>query len=76
MKVFVDTFDQVQRNYVKDVDRRELLQAAIEGMMTKLDPYSSYISPEKWPASARRSTRNSAESASRFIRTGPAIRWS
>jgi carboxyl-terminal processing protease len=47
MKVFVDTFQQVERNYVKDVDRRELLQAAIEGMMTKLDPYSSYISPEE-----------------------------
>jgi carboxyl-terminal processing protease len=47
MKTFVDTFDQVERNYVKDVDRRELLQAAIEGMMSKLDPYSSYISPEE-----------------------------
>ncbi len=47
MKVFVDTFQQVERNYVKDVDRRELLQAAIEGMMSKLDPYSSYISPEE-----------------------------
>jgi carboxyl-terminal processing protease len=47
MKVFVDTFDQVQRNYVKDVDRRELLQAAIEGMMSRLDPYSSYISPDE-----------------------------
>src|SRR4051812_15694656 len=47
MKVFVDTFDQVERNYVKDVNRRELLQAAIEGMMTKLDPYSSYISPDE-----------------------------
>jgi carboxyl-terminal processing protease len=47
MKVFVDTFEQVERNYVKDVDRRELLQAAIEGMMSKLDPYSSYISPDE-----------------------------
>src|ERR1700691_765865 len=47
MKVFVDTFQQVERNYVKDVDRRELLQAAIEGMMSRLDPYSSYISPEE-----------------------------
>jgi carboxyl-terminal processing protease len=47
MKVFVDTFQQVERNYVKDVDRRELLQAAIEGMMSKLDPYSSYISPDE-----------------------------
>jgi carboxyl-terminal processing protease len=47
MKVFVDTFDQVERNYVKDVDRRELLQAAIEGMMSRLDPYSTYITPEE-----------------------------
>jgi carboxyl-terminal processing protease len=47
MKVFVDTFDQVERNYVKDVDRRELMQAAIEGMMSRLDPYSSYISPDE-----------------------------
>ena len=47
MKTFVETFQQVERNYVKDVDRRELLQAAIEGMMSKLDPYSSYISPEE-----------------------------
>ncbi len=47
MKTFVETFQQVERNYVKDIDRRELLQAAIEGMMSKLDPYSSYITPEE-----------------------------
>ena len=29
MKVFVDTFEQIERNYVKDVDRRELMEAAI-----------------------------------------------
>ncbi|MGE3313645.1 MAG: S41 family peptidase [Planctomycetaceae bacterium] len=47
MKTFVDTFEQVERNYVKDVDRRELMEAAIQGMIGKLDPYSSYISPEE-----------------------------
>lgn len=46
MQVFVDTFEQIDRNYVKDVDRRELMQAAIEGMLSKLDQYSTYISPE------------------------------
>lgn len=46
MKVFVDTFEQIERNYVKDVDRRELMEAAIAGMLGKLDQYSSYISPE------------------------------
>ena len=43
MKVFVDTFEQIDRNYVKPVDRRELLEAAMRGMVLKLDPYSSYI---------------------------------
>ena len=47
MRMFVDTFEQIDRNYVKDVDRRELMEAAIRGMMEKLDPYSSYISPEE-----------------------------
>ena len=46
MRVFVDTFEQIDRNYVKDIDRRELMEAAIKGMLTKLDQYSSYISPE------------------------------
>ncbi|MBT4866525.1 MAG: S41 family peptidase [Planctomycetaceae bacterium] len=44
MRVFVDTFEQIDRNYVKDVDRRELMEAAIKGMLAKLDQYSSYIS--------------------------------
>jgi len=46
-KVLVDCLDQVERNYVKKVDRRELVEAAIQGMLTKLDPYSSYINPDE-----------------------------
>ena len=46
MRVFVDTFEQIDRNYVKSVDRRELMEAAVRGMLSKLDPYSNYISPE------------------------------
>jgi len=42
---FVDTFEQIDRNYVKEVDRKELMRAAIQGMLTELDPYSSYIPP-------------------------------
>lgn len=38
-----DTVDQVDRNYVKKVDRRELMEAAIKGVISKLDPYSNYI---------------------------------
>ena len=34
-------------NYVKNVTRRELVEAAIKGVLEKLDPYSSYISPDE-----------------------------
>ncbi len=47
MKVLVDSFEQIDRNYVKDVDRRELVEAAVRGMLSKLDPYSDYISPDE-----------------------------
>lgn len=42
-----DTIDQVDRNYVKPIDRREIMEAAIKGILTKLDPYSSYINPDE-----------------------------
>jgi carboxyl-terminal processing protease len=45
LKLFADTLDQVERNYVKPVDRRELLEAAIRGMLGELDPHSTYIPP-------------------------------
>jgi carboxyl-terminal processing protease len=47
-KSFADTIDQVERNYVKPVNRRELMEAAIKGVLTRLDPYSSYIPPEEF----------------------------
>ena len=46
MKLLIDTFDQVDRFYVKEVSRRELVEAALRGMLDKLDPYSNYISPD------------------------------
>ncbi|MFP6588608.1 MAG: S41 family peptidase, partial [Pirellulaceae bacterium] len=45
LKLFVDTLDQIDRNYVKDINRRELVDAAIEGMLKKLDRHSNYIPP-------------------------------
>jgi carboxyl-terminal processing protease len=46
-KLLADTIDQVERNYVKQIDRRTLIEAAVEGMVRKLDPYSAYISPQE-----------------------------
>ena len=33
--MFADTLDQVERNYVKKVSRRELMEAAIHGVLSK-----------------------------------------
>lgn len=46
MQVLADTFEQIERNYVKDVDKRKLAEAALRGMLEELDPYSNYISPD------------------------------
>jgi carboxyl-terminal processing protease len=46
-KLVVDAVDQVERNYVVEVDRRELIEAAVRGVMARLDPYSSYIGPDE-----------------------------
>lgn len=46
IQLFADTLDQVDRNYVKDIDRRAVMEAAIRGVISKLDPYSNYIAPE------------------------------
>lgn len=43
MKLFVDTFEEIDRNFVEPVDRRELIEAAMRGMVLKLDPHSNYI---------------------------------
>ena len=45
MKLFVESFQQIESNYVSEVDRRELMEAAIQGMIRHLDQYSNYIPP-------------------------------
>ena len=47
IKLFADTLDQVDRNYVKEIDRRKLIEGAIRGMLAELDPHSGYISPQQ-----------------------------
>lgn len=47
MRLFAEAYEQIDLSYVNDVDRRDLVEAAIQGMAAHLDPYSSYIAPEK-----------------------------
>lgn len=47
IQLLADTLEQVRANYVdRNVSERELIDAAIHGMITKLDPYSNYIEPQ------------------------------
>ncbi len=46
MDLFGDIFDRIRNEYVEPVDEQKLIEAAINGMLTSLDPHSSYMSPE------------------------------
>ena len=45
---FTKVLDLIQRNYVEEVEGEELTTKAIEGMLRGLDPYSAYLSPERY----------------------------
>src|ERR1700693_3501367 len=43
LDLFSDAFERVRANYVRPVEDSELINAAIEGMVSSLDPHSSYM---------------------------------
>ncbi|TDK46846.1 S41 family peptidase [Antarcticimicrobium luteum] len=46
LDLFGDIFERIRSQYVEKVDEAELIEAAIDGMLSSLDPHSSYLSPE------------------------------
>lgn len=44
LDLFGDIFERIRSQYVEEVDSEELIEAAINGMLTSLDPHSSYLS--------------------------------
>lgn len=46
LDLFGDIFDRIRSEYVEEVDESALIEAAIDGMLTSLDPHSSYLSPD------------------------------
>jgi carboxyl-terminal processing protease len=40
---FIEVFNRVKANYVERVDDKTLIKGAIQGMLTSLDPHSSYV---------------------------------
>jgi carboxyl-terminal processing protease len=47
VRTLVDIHRQVQQNYVEPVDDAGLREAAISGLLSKLDPFSVYVPPSK-----------------------------
>ncbi len=46
LDLFGDIFERIRAQYVEEVETDELIEAAIDGMLTSLDPHSSYLSPD------------------------------
>lgn len=46
LDLFGDIFERIRSAYVEEVDEQKLIRAAIDGMLTSLDPHSSYLAPE------------------------------
>ncbi len=48
IELFGDVVDTVERQYVTPVNNKKLIQSAIDGMLTSLDPHSNYLDPEAY----------------------------
>ncbi|SMH45677.1 S41 family peptidase [Maritimibacter sp. HL-12] len=46
LDLFGDVFERIRSQYVEDVEPSELIEAAINGMLTSLDPHSGYLAPD------------------------------
>ncbi|MFT6932325.1 MAG: carboxyl-terminal processing protease [Paracoccaceae bacterium] len=48
LDLFGDIFERIRVHYVEEVDEADLIEAAINGMLTSLDPHSSYLPPRDY----------------------------
>jgi carboxyl-terminal processing protease len=46
IKSFAETLSLVKKNYVEEVEEKDLVYGAIKGMLNSLDPHSSFMPPE------------------------------
>jgi carboxyl-terminal processing protease len=46
LKLFSEVIELIQKNYVDEVDSKELIEKAIQGMVRSLDPHSALLPPE------------------------------
>lgn len=48
LNLFGEIFDRIREEYVDAPNERELVRAAIQGMLSSLDPHSGYLDPENF----------------------------
>src|SRR3954451_5480323 len=48
LKLFGDVYERVRAEYVEEVSDQKLVEAAINGMLSSLDPHSSYLDSEHY----------------------------
>src|SRR5690606_28155947 len=48
LELFGLVLDRIRDEYIEAPDETELIRAAIQGMLTSLDPHSAYLSPESF----------------------------
>lgn len=48
LDLFSTVFDRIRSHYVEEVDDKEIIEAAINGMLSSLDPHSSYLSADRF----------------------------
>ena len=48
LRVFAEVFNRVSEAYVEEIDDKELLENAIKGMLSQLDPHSAYLDLESF----------------------------
>ena len=48
LDLFSDVLNTLKKEYVDEVEQSEVIDAAINGMLQSLDPYSGYMSPESF----------------------------
>lgn len=58
LRAFIEVYEHIKEEYVKEIDDQTLLNHAISGMLSKLDPHSAYMGPEDI-SSLRESTSGS-----------------
>jgi len=44
--LFGEVLEKINKEYVEDIDQSDAMDAAINGVLQSLDPYSAYMSPE------------------------------